>query len=124
MLSLIHVNPCTLFSFMLSLALSIYKYKFSFPLSYSLHEEIVDFYAFMSPRPEEEAMRRDVVNRIESVIKNLWPAANVGNITGIQNQTEPLNDTMLAFNYVYARRLLRVSCARLLRRLCISSDVA
>ncbi|XP_047666686.1 terminal nucleotidyltransferase 4A-like isoform X2 [Tachysurus fulvidraco] len=24
-----------------------------------LHEEIVDFYAFMSPRPEEEAMRRD-----------------------------------------------------------------
>ncbi|MCJ8728354.1 hypothetical protein PDJAM_G00003570, partial [Pangasius djambal] len=42
-----------------------------------LHEEIVDFYAFMSPRPEEEAMRRDVVNRIESVIKNLWPAANV-----------------------------------------------
>ncbi|KAG7335636.1 hypothetical protein KOW79_000329 [Hemibagrus wyckioides] len=42
-----------------------------------LHEEIVDFYAFMSPRPAEEAMRRDVVNRIESVIKNLWPAANV-----------------------------------------------
>ncbi|KAB5586586.1 hypothetical protein PHYPO_G00003410 [Pangasianodon hypophthalmus] len=42
-----------------------------------LHEEIVDFYAFMSPRPEEEAMRRDVVNRIESVIRNLWPAANV-----------------------------------------------
>uniref|UniRef100_A0A3B5QCF2 Terminal nucleotidyltransferase 4A n=1 Tax=Xiphophorus maculatus TaxID=8083 RepID=A0A3B5QCF2_XIPMA len=27
----------------------------------------------MSPRPEEEAMRRDVVNRIESVIKDLWP---------------------------------------------------
>ncbi|KAM9489066.1 terminal nucleotidyltransferase 4A-like isoform 2-T2 [Clarias gariepinus] len=42
-----------------------------------LHEEIVDFYAFMSPRPEEEAMRRDVVNRIENVIKNLWPTANV-----------------------------------------------
>ncbi|XP_060776438.1 terminal nucleotidyltransferase 4A-like [Neoarius graeffei] len=42
-----------------------------------LHEEILDFYAFMSPRPEEEAMRRDVVSRIESVIKNLWPAADV-----------------------------------------------
>ncbi|KAF7708001.1 terminal nucleotidyltransferase 4A-like [Silurus meridionalis] len=42
-----------------------------------LHEEIVDFYTFMSPRPEEEAMRRDVVNRIESVIKNLWPASSV-----------------------------------------------
>ncbi|XP_022529829.2 terminal nucleotidyltransferase 4A [Astyanax mexicanus] len=42
-----------------------------------LHEEIVDFYDFMSPRPQEEAMRRDVVNRIETVIKNLWPTANV-----------------------------------------------
>ncbi|KAI4873992.1 hypothetical protein NFI96_032084 [Prochilodus magdalenae] len=42
-----------------------------------LHEEIVDFYGFMSPRPEEEAMRRDVVNRIETVIKSLWPTANV-----------------------------------------------
>lgn len=43
----------------------------------SLHEEIVDFFNFMSPRPEEEAMRRDVVNRIESVIKDLWPTARV-----------------------------------------------
>ncbi|XP_077063418.1 terminal nucleotidyltransferase 4A-like isoform X2 [Siphateles boraxobius] len=42
-----------------------------------LHEEIVDFYHFMSPRSEEEAMRRDVVNRIEAVIKNLWPTAKV-----------------------------------------------
>ncbi|XP_048067478.1 terminal nucleotidyltransferase 4A-like isoform X5 [Megalobrama amblycephala] len=42
-----------------------------------LHEEIVDFYNFMSPCPEEEAMRRDVVNRIEAVIKNLWPTAKV-----------------------------------------------
>uniref|UniRef100_A0A3Q2X8N7 Terminal nucleotidyltransferase 4A n=1 Tax=Hippocampus comes TaxID=109280 RepID=A0A3Q2X8N7_HIPCM len=31
----------------------------------------------MSPRPEEEAMRRDVVNRIENVIKELWPTAQV-----------------------------------------------
>lgn len=37
----------------------------------------MDFYHFMSPRPEEEAMRRDVVNRIEAVIKNLWPTAKV-----------------------------------------------
>ncbi|KAF7652196.1 hypothetical protein LDENG_00100040 [Lucifuga dentata] len=42
-----------------------------------LHEEIVDFFDFMSPRPEEEAMRRDVVNRIENVIKDLWPTARV-----------------------------------------------
>lgn len=42
-----------------------------------LHEEIVDFYEFMSPRPEEAAMRKEVVNRIEMVIKELWPSANV-----------------------------------------------
>lgn len=42
-----------------------------------LHEEIVDFFNFMSPRPEEEAMRREVVNRIETVIKDLWPTARV-----------------------------------------------
>ncbi|XP_066539579.1 terminal nucleotidyltransferase 4A-like isoform X2 [Hoplias malabaricus] len=47
------------------------------PAINGLHEEIVDFYDFMSPRPEEEAMRRDVVNRIETVIKSLWPTANV-----------------------------------------------
>lgn len=43
----------------------------------SLHEEIVDFFNFMSPRPEEEAMRSDVVNRIERVIKDLWPTSRV-----------------------------------------------
>uniref|UniRef100_A0A4W5MFT7 Terminal nucleotidyltransferase 4A n=1 Tax=Hucho hucho TaxID=62062 RepID=A0A4W5MFT7_9TELE len=42
-----------------------------------LHEEVVDFYNFMSPRPEEAAMRKEVVNRIETVIKELWPTANV-----------------------------------------------
>uniref|UniRef100_UPI00398E6583 terminal nucleotidyltransferase 4A isoform X4 n=1 Tax=Pristiophorus japonicus TaxID=55135 RepID=UPI00398E6583 len=42
-----------------------------------LHEEIMDFYNFMSPRPEEETMRKEVVKRIESVIKELWPAADV-----------------------------------------------
>ncbi|XP_038872848.1 terminal nucleotidyltransferase 4B-like [Salvelinus namaycush] len=42
-----------------------------------LHEEIQDFYAYMSPRPEEEKMRREVVERIERVIKDLWPTADV-----------------------------------------------
>ncbi|XP_078096476.1 terminal nucleotidyltransferase 4A isoform X6 [Mustelus asterias] len=42
-----------------------------------LHEEIMDFYNFVSPRPEEETMRKEVVKRIESVIKELWPAADV-----------------------------------------------
>uniref|UniRef100_A0A6Q2Z3V7 Terminal nucleotidyltransferase 4A n=1 Tax=Esox lucius TaxID=8010 RepID=A0A6Q2Z3V7_ESOLU len=42
-----------------------------------LHEEIQDFYAYMSPRPEEERMRREVVERIERVIKDLWPTVDV-----------------------------------------------
>ncbi|KAJ7338359.1 hypothetical protein JRQ81_011389 [Phrynocephalus forsythii] len=42
-----------------------------------LHEEIIDFYDFMSPRPEEAVMRKEVVKRIETVIKDLWPAADV-----------------------------------------------
>uniref|UniRef100_A0A8C5XEV9 Terminal nucleotidyltransferase 4A n=1 Tax=Microcebus murinus TaxID=30608 RepID=A0A8C5XEV9_MICMU len=37
-----------------------------------LHEEIIDFYNFMSPCPEEAAMRREVVKRIETVVKDLW----------------------------------------------------
>uniref|UniRef100_A0A8C7VGK1 Terminal nucleotidyltransferase 4A n=1 Tax=Oncorhynchus mykiss TaxID=8022 RepID=A0A8C7VGK1_ONCMY len=38
---------------------------------------VPDFYAYMSPRPEEEKMRREVVERIERVIKDLWPTADV-----------------------------------------------
>lgn len=42
-----------------------------------LHEEILDFYEYMSPRPEEERMRFEVVDRIKRVIKDLWPSADV-----------------------------------------------
>ncbi|XP_072403425.1 terminal nucleotidyltransferase 4B [Chiloscyllium punctatum] len=42
-----------------------------------LHEEIIDFYNYISPRHEEEKMRMEVVERIESVIKELWPNADV-----------------------------------------------
>ena len=55
-------------------------------LSNSLHEEIVDFFNFMSPRPEEEAMRRNVVNRIEGVIKDLWPTSRVSVIRQASDQ--------------------------------------
>ncbi|EDL11053.1 mCG11935 [Mus musculus] len=34
----------------------------------------------MSPRPEEEKMRMEVVSRIESVIKELWPSADWENL--------------------------------------------
>ncbi|XP_046898091.1 terminal nucleotidyltransferase 4B [Hypomesus transpacificus] len=42
-----------------------------------LHEEITDFYAYISPRPEEERMRLEVVDRIKGVINDLWPSAEV-----------------------------------------------
>ncbi|XP_052417164.1 terminal nucleotidyltransferase 4B [Carassius gibelio] len=42
-----------------------------------LHEEIKDFYEYISPRPEEEQMRLEVVARIQGVIKDLWPNAKV-----------------------------------------------
>lgn len=41
----------------------------------------MDFYNFMSPRPEEATMRQEVVDRIESIIKELWPTADVSQIT-------------------------------------------
>ncbi|XP_076008841.1 terminal nucleotidyltransferase 4A-like isoform X1 [Genypterus blacodes] len=56
---------------------SLWKSRRYSPGVNGLHEEIVDFFNFMSPRPEEEAMRRDVVNRVEGVIKDLWPTARV-----------------------------------------------
>lgn len=59
----------------MGLFLTFWVLLFFFPLS--LHEEIIDFYKYMSPRPEEERMRMEVVNRIENVIKELWPNADV-----------------------------------------------
>lgn len=56
---------------------SLWKTRRYSPGVNGLHEEIVDFFNFMSPRPEEEAMRSDVVNRIERVIKDLWPTSRV-----------------------------------------------
>ncbi|XP_046883737.1 terminal nucleotidyltransferase 4A-like isoform X1 [Hypomesus transpacificus] len=61
-------NPCSW---------TLWKTRRYSPGVNGLHEEIVDFFNFMSPRPEEEAMRREVVTRIETVIKNLWPTARV-----------------------------------------------
>lgn len=42
-----------------------------------LHEEVNDFYNYISPRPEEEKMRLEVVDRIKGVIHDLWPSAEV-----------------------------------------------
>ncbi|XP_023668638.2 terminal nucleotidyltransferase 4A-like [Paramormyrops kingsleyae] len=54
-----------------------WKTKKYSPVINGLHEEIVDFYEFMTACPEEAAMRKEVVNRIETVIKDLWPSADV-----------------------------------------------
>jgi len=43
----------------------------------------MDFYNFMSPRPEEATMRQEVVDRIESVIKELWPTADVSKLRNV-----------------------------------------
>lgn len=42
-----------------------------------LHEEITDFFRYISPRSEEEKMRLEVVDRIKGVIHDLWPSAEV-----------------------------------------------
>ncbi|KAK9510875.1 hypothetical protein O3M35_005563 [Rhynocoris fuscipes] len=43
----------------------------------ALHQEIEDFYNYMSPTPEEHCMRRQVVRNIEAIVLELWPAARV-----------------------------------------------
>lgn len=42
-----------------------------------LHQEIEDFFTYMSPTPEEHQLRLVVVHRIKNVISNLWPEAHV-----------------------------------------------
>ena len=42
-----------------------------------LHEEILDFADYMSPRQEEHAMRKEVVERIRNVVTRKWPGAKV-----------------------------------------------
>jgi len=42
-----------------------------------LHEEILDFYRYISPRPCEDVMRKEVVERVTGIIKNKWPEATV-----------------------------------------------
>ncbi|EDV26068.1 uncharacterized protein TRIADDRAFT_23436 [Trichoplax adhaerens] len=42
-----------------------------------LHEEIIDFYQYISPRPEEKNMRETVVEGVKEVILTLWPHVQV-----------------------------------------------
>jgi predicted nucleotidyltransferase len=42
-----------------------------------LHQEIIDFYEYIKPIPEEEYMRNQVVHRIRAVVYRLWPEARL-----------------------------------------------
>ena len=59
-----------------SLVLAYFKAKIGRYL-FRLNEEIRDFLNYIKPRPEEDAVRRDVVKRVEGVIKQLWSQAKV-----------------------------------------------
>lgn len=42
-----------------------------------LHEEIEDFYEYMSPTPEEHLTRSEVVERMRTIIRSIWPHSKV-----------------------------------------------
>ncbi|XP_033118057.1 terminal nucleotidyltransferase 4B-like [Anneissia japonica] len=42
-----------------------------------LHNEIYDFFHFMSPKKEEVLMRSEVVNRVSEVVRSIWPEAQL-----------------------------------------------
>lgn len=51
--------------------------KIDFSLSFRLHEEIEDFYKFIIPTPLELEAREQIVMKIQSLIKQHYPRANV-----------------------------------------------
>lgn len=62
---------------MLMVECSVFYFYGQIFFSFRLHDEIIDFYTYMSPRPEEKCMREGVVERIRRVVKQLWPDAQV-----------------------------------------------
>lgn len=77
-----------------------------------LHEEVNDFYEYITPRPEEEKMRLEVVDRIKGVIHDLWPSAEVHIIPNANSLT-----LYLFFGLDYRVRQTRFSSVRLILRL-------
>lgn len=53
---------------------SYYRYPEN---THGLHLEIIDFYRHISPLPEEEVMRQDVVQRMHELITRILPGAKV-----------------------------------------------
>lgn len=50
--------------------------KFKSPML-QLHKEILDFCEFLSPTPEEEALRKSAIDSVFEVIKYIWPSCKV-----------------------------------------------
>lgn len=61
-------------SFVILLVLSVFV---KVPVVYRLHEEIEDFFQYMTPTPQEHQVRLAVVHRIIDVIMKIWPHASV-----------------------------------------------
>ncbi len=51
--------------------------RYSSNLTLMLHEEIVDYAAYIAPRPEEHEMRRLAVDRVATVAKKIWPNCQI-----------------------------------------------
>jgi len=47
-----------------------------------LNEEIEDFYSYMCPLPEEQLMRQKVIERVTTLVTELWPNAKVRQCIG------------------------------------------
>ena len=79
-------------------------YGNSFLYVFRLHEEIQDFYEYMSPTSEEANMRTDVVARITNVIKGLWPKAEVLIIDFLYTPSCTVLIKMIKFNFFDIRK--------------------
>lgn len=56
-----------------------------------LHEEIKDFYEYISQSAEEINIRNEVVQRIKDVVEELWPEAKVSDVHKRERECKYLN---------------------------------
>ena len=72
--------------------------------------EISDFYKYMSPLPEEEVMRQNVVDRITALILNIWPSAKVYFLykAFYQDDFQKSIQCLIENSYVYRLKYLEV----------------
>ncbi|GFS27109.1 PAP-associated domain-containing protein 5 [Elysia marginata] len=92
---------------------------------FGLHQEIVDFYEYMAPQPQEAYMRNAVVERLKSVIEDLWPDARVeifGSFrTGLYLPTSDID--LVVFGKWDSQPLFTLQNALLKRKLADASSI-